>query len=292
MTRDLEELRAKRIAADHPEATLPTAVTNTENEKSVEEPMPPVATVSDEPLQQPLAGDENPYEKTEETQLDVQGSDHGVDDLFGEGDASVTEDVQPPAEDGASNSVGLGIDTSEKAGDAGQPTNEPHDALDAFFDMSGNNNAGDSNLDFDAMDFALQDTDATGNNQTQDQSQLQSHEFDLSTFGDASQDQQQTLDSTHNNDLLDMSNAQATQRTTSGDQGESTEKQNLGDNIFDLGENANATDSMNLNFDTNMVGGDDSLFDDMFYNAGDDNNMGGGAGNSGEFDDAFFGLES
>ncbi|RFU24334.1 hypothetical protein B7463_g12004, partial [Scytalidium lignicola] len=289
LTRDLEELRAKRLAADNLVTQPPEDTATTENAKAVEEPTTTEVVVNDTlSIQQPLIEENNISGKPQEAEPSMKDIGHegeGNLEVAATSGAENTQPVQPAPSD----AVGLGIDTGEeKHDDVGQQTDEQHDILNELFDMDGNNHAGDSSLSYDGMDFSLQSTDTANNDQTQDQSQLQNHSFDLSTFGDASQGNNIAMESTHNHDALNLNDAPVLQDTASGDRGETADKQNL----FGLGENTNGTDAMNIDFDTNMVGGDDSMFDDLFFNTEDNNNLSGGGGNGGEFDDAFFGLDN
>ncbi|KAH8801688.1 hypothetical protein F5884DRAFT_862388 [Xylogone sp. PMI_703] len=290
LTRDLDELRAKRRAADNLAAGISEDTAITENATAMEDVRSADAVINDTLLpQEPVAEDSNSG-KPQEAEPNTSNTGDVGKETMEQAMTSSSENMQH-TQAKHSSAVGLGIDTGEKPS-AVEQTNDTNDILNELFEMdaNNNNNTGESNLNFDGMDFSLPGTDAS-HHQTQDQSQLQNHEFDLSTFGDTAQVNNMSLDSTHN-ETLDMNNHQVPQGTATGGQAENTDKQNLGNNIFDLGENVNGTDSMNIDFDTNMVGGDDSMFDDLFFNTDDNNNAGGGGGNSGEFDDAFFGLDN
>ncbi|EHK99899.1 hypothetical protein M7I_4225 [Glarea lozoyensis 74030] len=101
-------------------------------------------------------------------------------------------------------------------------------SIDSLFDIP-NDNDDNIDMDFDNMDFSFAIN-------SQDQTQTQSNDFDLSTFGNMSQDQNVT---------------------------------NNGTDSFDL-DNVGGDDNMDL--DLTMFGADDSVFDDMFVD-GDDATM-------------------
>jgi hypothetical protein len=170
--------------------------------------------------------------------------------------------------------IGLGIVTDGMVDASGPATAElQNSSIDSLFGPD-DNNGDDSALDFDSMDF-LQDTST--NTQANDQSQSQNNEFDLSSFGNATQDfsmpDMQTSTVTNNNNNTTLTN---------------TNNKSNDDPFASLGNTSG--DNMDIDLsDLGMAGADDSVFDDMFF--GEDSNLGGGEMEHGEFDNAFFGLD-
>ncbi|KAK0125492.1 hypothetical protein ONS95_000501 [Cadophora gregata] len=280
LLRDLDELRAKRIALENPVPILEEAVekkaveTNTSNEDSKtvlgdELYTSPLTTIkeekgtsspekqtSNEPPQpsRPEPSKETATQSPEDTKVPPQGPTPPASTN------DTSQDTKP---------IGLGINTEgTPAADGGDAQNS---AIDSLFDMPDDNENGDSALNFDDMDFSLDTT-----TQIEDTSQTQNNDFDLSNFGNSNPGQSDT-----------NTNANADQ---SQNQNQSTGDQNkLGDDLFAM---VGGGDGMDLDLDMGMAGAEDSVFDDMFFGGGDDEGMsGGGELQHGEFDNAFFGLE-
>merc|ERR1712093_369759 len=273
LLRDLDELRAKRFALENPEPILEDVVeekaveTNTSNGNSD-------TVLGDELYTSPLT---NVKEERGTTSPEKQTPNEPKTSLPDPSKDPVTqspEDVKvppqgptPPASTNEtsqeSKPIGLGINTE------GAPAAEAGDvqdsALDSLFDITDNNENGDSALNFDDMDFSLDVT-----SQNQDTSQTQNDDFDLSNFGNSNPSQTNTIPNTN-----------ASQNQNSDDPNK------LGDELFAM---VGGGDGMDLDLDMGMAGAEDSVFDDMFFGGGDDEGMsGGGELQHGEFDNAFFG---
>ncbi|PVH89580.1 hypothetical protein DL98DRAFT_647323 [Cadophora sp. DSE1049] len=279
LLRDLDELRAKRIALENPEPILE----DVEEEKAVERNTSngndntvlgdelytsPLTTVKEErrtrsPEKQmptepkpliPEPSKENVTQSPEDAKVPPQGPTPP---------ASTNDTSQE------SKPIGLGINTEgAPAADTGDGQNS---AVNSLFDMADNNENSDSALNFDDMDFSLDST-----TQNQDTSQTQNNDFDLSNFGNSNPSQTNTVTNTNANQ--------------SQSQNQNTDDQTkLGDELFAM---VGGDDGMDLDLDMGMAGAEDSVFDDMFFPGGDDEGMsGGGELQHGEFDNAFFGLE-
>ncbi|KAH7342674.1 hypothetical protein BKA65DRAFT_295633 [Rhexocercosporidium sp. MPI-PUGE-AT-0058] len=265
LLRDLDELRAKRIALENPVPILEEVIeqepaeTNTSNGNTILDDdlyNSPVTTVKEErrtksPEKQtpnepkPLIP-ESGTEIATHTSEDVKVPPQGPTPPASSNDASL--ETKP---------IGLGINTEGAPALEGDLQNS---SVNSLFEMADNEN-GDSALNFDDMDFSLDTT------QNQDTSQTQNDEFDLSNFGNPNPNQTNTNTNT-------------------------VEQNKLGDDLFAMAQEMNGGDGMDLDLDMGMAGAEDSAFDDMFFVGGDDDGMsGGGEIQHGEFDKAFFGLD-
>ncbi len=158
--------------------------------------------------------------------------------------------------------IGLGINTDGPAEYTAPGTVEAQNSsIDSLFDA--NDNTGDSDLNFENMDFSFPDS-------TQDPSQLQTTDFDLDNFG-TTQD-------------FNMTDIQTDSNTVNNTNNKETE------DLFGL---VNTGDIMDVDLvDLDMAGAENSMFDEMF-NFGDDAGLsGGGEMEHGEFDSAFFGVDN
>ncbi|KAL2075529.1 hypothetical protein VTL71DRAFT_472 [Oculimacula yallundae] len=270
LLRDLDELRARRIALENPVPILEEPVeervveTNTSTDNTVlghELYTSPQATIKEE-------------RRTRSPEKQMQNDpEPAKPEIVEEIKSQPTEEVKPPLQDLTppasandasleSKPIGLGINTEgTPAADGGDAQNS---AVDSLFDMV-ENETGDSALNFDDMDFSL---DAS--TQLNDPSQSQSNDFDLSNFG----------------------NINANSSTTNINTSANAANQNkLVDDLFNMPQDLGAVDGMDLDLDMGMAGAEDSVFDDMFFGGGDDENgSGGGEIQHGEFDNAFFGI--
>jgi hypothetical protein len=269
LLRDLEALRAKRIALENPvpifEEVEPVPEPEVNGEFTMEVNTP-----------EPTIKEENTESRSPENHATIEmGQPSSMQDPTKEDIIKNQEDSKekqastpPPSNDTTSKPIGLGINT-EGAGDSPAPgtSEQQNSAVDSLFDIPDNENAGGSDINFDNMDFSLQDSN-------QDPSQTQSHDFDLLNFESNTQD-------------FSMSTLQTS--STSANNANSTNKE--GDDTFGMG---NAGDNMDLDIDMDFgtAGAENSLFDDMF-DAGDDGGFGGGGEmEHGEFDNAYFGLDN
>jgi hypothetical protein len=172
----------------------------------------------------------------------------------------------PSSSDKTSQPIGLGINTEAVANSPGPGTAEPQDSIDLLFDIPDNEITGDSELNFEDMDYSFPDSN-------QDPSQTQAHAFDLSTFGTASQD-------------FNMNTMQTDSNTANNTNSSNKE----GEALLGMG---NDGDNMDLDLDNmgfGTAGGEDSLFDEMFVVDG--GFSGGGEMEHGDFDEAFFRLDN
>jgi len=172
-------------------------------------------------------------------------------------DSKIQQGPTPPssmAETGSSKPIGLGINTEGTTTTSAPGTGDvQNSAIDSLFDIPDNENGGDSDLNFE-MDFSVPDSN------TQNPSQTQNHDFDLSSFGNNTQD-------------FNMA------ELTSNDA-------NNGNKQEDIFGNIGGNDSMDLDMDLNLDGAEDSMFNDMYY--ADDGGLSGGMEH--EYDDEFFGI--
>lgn len=173
--------------------------------------------------------------------------------------------------------IGLGINTEGNTSISAPGTEDPQNSsIDSLFGPDIEESKDGDEVNFDDMDFGLD------NNTDTQQSQAQNNDFDLSNFGNASQDfHMDGLQTAANPAVANSSNANAA---------------NKQDDIFDMNTDGNANnnnsggDNMDLDMDLGMTGAEDSVFDDMFFGDGDDTLNGGGEMEH-DFDNAFFGLD-
>jgi hypothetical protein len=212
---------------------------------------------------------ESPEKQTsDETSFPSCTQDPAKEDIFKIAEDSKDQQAltPPPLNDNTSQPIGLGINTEAVANSPGPGTAEPQDSIDLLFDIPDNENTGDSELNFEPMDYSLPDSN-------QDPSQTQAHAFELSTFGTASQD-------------FSMNTMQTDSNTANNTNSSNKE----GEALFGMG---NGGDNMDLDMENmgfGTAGGEDSLFDEIFV----DDGVFGGSGEMehSDFDNAFFGLDT
>ncbi|TGO41459.1 hypothetical protein BHYA_0021g00280 [Botrytis hyacinthi] len=294
--RDLEELRSKRIAAENPPAQ------NIETPVAHEPTPPPHIPYEDIPsaIKQETIQDNNPIPtiaKEEETPIKNEMAKEIRDE---EETKEPTTLSSPNTNDNKSQPIGLGINTTLPASiDAPEPTTGggQDSSIDSLFDNPDSAaNVDSAALNFDSMDFSMLDT-AT-NTQSQDNNHTQNTEFDLSTFGSNPQDfnmndlQPSNEASSNNNYNNNHNNANITTTTAKGDMMDDILHMTAGSDTNDNNNNNNNNMDMDSNLD-NMVGADESVFDDLFFGNDDDGNVGGEIGEMehGQFDSAFFGID-
>jgi hypothetical protein len=169
----------------------------------------------------------------------------------------------PPSTQGAGEqkAIGLGINTEPKPNEP--PTTTLQDSsLDSLFDISDNNGT-NVEMDFDNIDFNFDD-----------QTQTQSNDFDISTFGDVSQDPNVSTTGLG----VDVTSADVSSNV------KNNSAKPLDESSFNL---ANIGGGENMDLDLSMFGAADSTFDDMFIDGGD---AGGDEMEHGNFDSDFFGI--
>lgn len=301
LLRDLNELKDKRIALENPAPII-------------EEPVPIQETVPEtnfsqsqstiEETQLMLQPDpygpikvEKPSRSPEKPQPQAlpQQPDPPKESIAKEPEAPKAQQPSPPASSAnttqESKPIGLGINTTttDDPNVSAPDTAGPGDSgIDSLFDIpeSGTN---DGDLNFDDMDFAFNSTADTG-----DQSQTQNNDFDLSTFGNDSQNfSMPALDASTN--AATNSNTNANADANANNKPNTADNKDLDDIFGDLSGGAGGGDGMDLDLNMdgmeNMVGAEDSVFDDIFFDT--DNNMGGSGGGDmehGNFDNEFFGI--
>ena len=165
--------------------------------------------------------------------------------------------------------IGLGINTNPEPTTTSTPgtAGPPDSSLDSLFGIPDDANG---DLNFDNMDFSY------NTNTNQDQSQAQNNEFDLSTFGNDSQD-------------FTMSNIPPSNDANTGINTNNTSQNKPAEDIFASLDTTGGGDNMDLDLDFGTLGAEESVFDDMLFATDGD---GGGDMQHGEFDSAFFGLDN
>ena len=269
LLRDLESLRAKRHALENPAPIVEEVEPVPEQELNGDSTM--ADDIETSTIKEEVVQSESPEKQaTNETAPPSITQDPAKGDIIKVEESKELEALTPPPSNGAaSQPIGLGINTDGAADSEAPGTAEPQNsAIDSLFDIPDNENAGDSELDFENMDFSLPDSN-------QDPSQTQAHDFDLSTFGSVTQDFNMNTMQTDSNPANDMTNANKEADDIFGDLG------NAGDNM-----------DLDLDMDFGTAGGEDSIFNDMFVETDDGGFGGGGEMEHGEFDNAFFGEDN
>jgi hypothetical protein len=275
LLRDLEGLRAKRRALENPPP--PVIEEQPTNGAVVEEERPQETPIETEMLQVDTQPELNPSikqerskspEKTPNAQQPVP--DPPKETIIKPEPAKPLQAPSPPASSNETSKdakpIGLGINTNAEPSTSAPATADAHDsAIDSLFDIPDDTNG---ELNFDNMDFSY------NSNTNQDTSQTQNNEFDLSTFGNDSQD-------------FTMSNMTATNDTNTANNTTNTSQNKPVEDLFSGLDTTGTGDNMELdNLDFGTLGAEESIFDDMLFGAGD-----GGEMVHGDFDNAFFELE-
>jgi hypothetical protein len=278
LLRDLEELRAKRIALENPvpvveeiESKVETVIEIDQSATAENTQPSPQKTIKEE--------DTKPIENGQPTSNEsIQPTQDPPKDTIKIPESSTTKPGPSPpqsANETGSNPqlIGLGINTQGIDTTPGPATAELQDsAIDSLFED--NENTGESGMNFDHMDFSMPESNT--NTQTQDISQGQHADFDLSTFPTTSQD--------FNMPDLHTSNDANNNANNNGNK--------QGDDLVDMGNATDGDDRMDLDFDLGMAEGEENTFNDLFFGEVDDDGLSGGAEmQHGEFDNAFFGLD-
>jgi hypothetical protein len=267
--RDLEALRAKRLALENPVPIF-------EEVEPIQEPKMDGEVAMEASTPEPTIKEEIRQSRSPEKHAaNEMGQPLSTQDPTKEDIVKIQEDskekqaVTPlPSNETTSRPIGLGINTEGAEESPAPGTSEPQNSpVDSLFDIPDNENAGGSDLNFDSMDFSLQDSN-------QDPSQTQGHDFDLLTFESNTQDFNISTLQTNSNSANDMNIANKE-----------------GDDTFGLGNTGDTMD-LDIDIDFGTAGAENSLFDDMF-DAGDDGGFGnGGEMEHGEFENAFFNLDN
>lgn len=283
--RDLEALRSKRVATENPPIQLI-------NEPDASQPASPPHTKCD---YQTVAMEEERVREITPLQT-IRTEDENLvkndpsKEIVHEEERKEAMILSPPStNDNKSHATDLGRNTtlSAPATVGGQDS-----SIDSLFDIPETSAKEDSTaVNFDNMGFTM--LDATTNTQSQDSNQAQSTEFDLSTFGSNPQD-------FNMNDLQPSNEASSNNANipTTNDKG------NMEDDLLNMtggsrtnnnsNNSNNNNNSMDLDLDLdNMVGAEESVFDDLFFGGDDDANVGGEISEMehGQFDNAFFGID-
>ncbi|PBP27889.1 hypothetical protein BUE80_DR001081 [Diplocarpon rosae] len=267
LLRDLEILRAKRIVLEDP-VPIPQDV-KSENETHGE--------VNDS-NDGPIATNENGLSPRATAKQEDRGKSPEKPTPFEPPrpvavmtsqpveDVKIPDEPTPPApaslhEQGAdSKPVEPSVDNQNATvGSAAEPQNS---SLDSLFDNPDNGNIEGPELLFDDMDLS----NPGPKSQTQNTSQSQSNEFDLS-----------------GSNVPDLGTS--TQANT--DPVTEPEQENMPAMV-----STSESKNMDIDMDMNMAGTEESVFDDMFFGDADDTGIGGGGEmQHGDFDNAFFGLD-
>ncbi|RDL39446.1 uncharacterized protein BP5553_03786 [Venustampulla echinocandica] len=285
LSRDLEEARLKRIALETPANIPEEAPQNNGIATESTEPETQPVEVNDslqatEPEPSPIKEERQPRSPEKQQLPDITQEpmpDEPKDaPAIASGTPKGLQIPSPPASyneaNTTTNPIGLGINTEAKPDDSDPTTNGPQDpSIDSLFDIPDND---DTNIDlnFDSMDFSF---NTNTNTQTQDQPQTQNDDFDLSAFGNTSPD-------------FNLPSLNPPKDANSENIEKAAENKPVED-LLNLGANVGGGDSMDLDLNLDMVGAEDSAFDDMFF----DNEGGMSAGGEMEhdtYDSAFFGL--
>jgi hypothetical protein len=273
LLRDLEELRAKRIALENPEPIIEEIDTEIDTmaddtdlskwamesviEAQEPEPSPPppppqpqAATVKQEdrrsrsPEKQAPATPAQPAQSLETAQVAVMTNLETNNENTGNNQGP----TPPSSVPNGSKPIDLeNINTEVGTEGALASAEQDHSAIDSLF---GDNNGGSDLMNFDdEMDF-LQESSTMP--QSNEQSQPQNDEFDLSNFGSTSQDFS----------MVDL-------HTSTQPSNANNESANKQDNDILSMTNTQSADIMDLEFD---LGGEENSFNDMFIDAENDLN--------------------
>ena len=257
LLRDLESLRAERYALENPAPIVEEVEPVPEQVLNGDSTMADITEQST--IKEEVIHSESPEKQaTNEPAPSPTNQDPAKEDIAKVEDLKEPQVLTPPPSNGAaSQPIGLGINTDGAADSEAPGTAEPQNsAIDSLFDIPDNENTGGSELNFENMDFSLHDSN-------QDPSLAQAQDFDLSTFGSATQD-------------FNMNSMQA-------DSNPANNTTNSNKEIDDIFGDLVNTDSMDLDMDLDFgtAGAEDSTID-MFY--GTDK---GGFGDGGEMEHDF-----
>ncbi|TVY35405.1 hypothetical protein LSUB1_G005805 [Lachnellula subtilissima] len=268
ISRDLEDLRAKRFVLENPAPPV------------IEEAPIGSGRVQPQPESNPTIKQEkfNSPEKAANglNKLQQSRQDPSKDTIITAPEPA--KEIQVPSPPASSNEttttgkpIGLGINTNPVPTTTSAPgtagTAGPEDsAIDSLFDIPDDANG---DLNFDNMDFSY------NSNTNPDQSQTQNNEFDLSTFGNDSQD-------------FTMSNIPPSNDANTGTNTNNTSQNKPVEDLFAGMDTTAGGDNMDLDLDFGTLGAGESVFDDLFATDGD----AGGDMQHGEFDSVFFGLDN
>ena len=295
LIRDLEELRAKKYTAENLSTLVfddRTKIEFTDEGEPLQ--VPNALPSSAQPTPELVIKEENVIRTSPEQIVSAEDEKHPIlEDPPKDSIAKAPDETKPVQALSPPNSsrdtnnpilTGLDINTTAAAGTespAPTTTGLQESSINSLFGIPDDENTS-SNIDFDAMDFSLHIENT--NTQNPEQSETETQQFDLSTFGNISQD---VNPSTSNVPDLEQSN-----ESNSGNNPQIAPTNNQGEYLDglsgDLGEH-NINDMMDLDIDIDLDRGE---YDDIFFGTGD-----GGSGGTmdelrhGEFDDAFFGIE-
>lgn len=265
LLRDLEELQSKRFALENPPIQV-AAEPIREPSVEVESPTKNGQVGNNQLTPQPFIKEEKPdVSEAAPTPKDpAKETITKIPDL-----PKDTQNPSPPSSNDTNikpESSNLGINTTAAPTDVSPPlaTAELQDSIDSLFDGLDSGNNTTSDLNFDGINFLNDST-------TQDTSQAQNNEFDLSNFGNSPQDFNMT-------DIQD----------STGNLNNNNSTNDIEDDLFGMVNNEGGDDMMDL--DGNNPPADENSFNDLYF-MGDDGGMGGETEmEHGEFDDVFFGL--
>jgi hypothetical protein len=251
--RDLDELRSERLAAENP----PVEVL----EEVKEEQIMDIEETHDLPQEYMAENNQSPLKlepEAEASRLEVPTVEEPSTEAVKTAPDSSTLLSPPSSND--TKPIGS-IDTAPNDAPTTEAPLLPDSSTDNLFDMTDSNDMPDTN-DMSDLDFAV---DFLNDTNTNDNSQTQNTEFDLSTFG--------------NTQEFNMPDLQASAGTNTANNA----TDNSTDDLFGVGNTSGGDDLMDL--DTSMLPAEENTFDDLFFTGDDGDNM-----DDGTFDDAYFNL--
>ncbi|TVY40254.1 hypothetical protein LOCC1_G005018 [Lachnellula occidentalis] len=280
LSRDLEGLRVKRYVLENP---APPVIEEAPMYGAVQEEQPLEVPVNVQP--QPELNPTIKQEKSNSPGKAPNGlnkpqqssQDPPKDTIIKAPEpAKETQIPSPPASSNETSTtakpIGLGINTNPVPTTTSAPgtagTAGPEDsALDSLFDIPDDANG---DLNYDNMEYSY------NSNTNPDQSQTQNNEFDLSTFGNDSQD-------------FTISNIPPSNDANTGTNTNNTSQNKPVEDLFASIDTTAGGDNLDLELDFGTLGAEESVFDDMLFTADGD---GGADMEHGDFDNTFFGLDN
>ncbi|KAK2627219.1 hypothetical protein QTJ16_003185 [Diplocarpon rosae] len=266
LLRDLEILRAKRIVLEDPVPVVQDVKSENGVNGEVEDSndgkiaangneLSPMGTVKQEGRGE-SPETQTPFEPPRPVAVMIS---QPVEDVKIPDDEPTSPAPAPLHEQGAgSKPIEPSVDIqSATVGSVAEPQNS---SVDSLFDNPGSGDTEGPDLHFDDMDLS----NLGAKSQTENTSQSQSNEFDLSGFNVPDLG---TSTQTNTNPLTE------------------SEQENISAMV-------STSDGKNMDIDMDMAGAEESVFDDMFFGDADDTGIGGGGEmQHGDFDNAFFGLD-
>lgn len=244
-------MRAKRIALENPVPIIEEAETSIEDTGLSKETIGDPAEAKDIQAPSEVAikqEDEKPSSPEKQAPTEPAQTTPFIDST--QDSAATTLDTAKGNNQGptppssiSSKPIGLGINTEGTTAEAGPGTAEQQNSsVDSLF---GDNN-GEDMMNFDGMDF-LQDSSTIA--QSNGQSQTQNDDFDMSNFGNPSQD-------------FTMTDLHTSTQASNANNSSANKQEN---DLFST--NTQSADNMDLDFDLPV--GEEGAFNDMFLDTND-----------------------